>query len=283
MKRLLLGTALTAACLIVLAGVGYADPPIFQNVPENPFVSAGPNDTAVITFTPPMSVTSDETPTNLSCVTNNGSTLSQPTNQLTGGTFTLGTTIVICTGIDAVGDESTTIFFVTVVDQQLSFANVPSTITGDATSPAGATVAYTAPTAFEGSEVENIPVTCVPASGSVFAINPPRNFTTVTCTATDTEGSTSTATFLVHVRGAAEQITNLIVVVDSIPGGKQSFEDQLDNALTDVNAGNISLACGDLSDFINHVRAQSGKQLTVGQANQLISAAAQIRAVLGCR
>jgi hypothetical protein len=281
MKRLLLGTALTAACLIVLAGVGYADPPVFQNVPENPFVSAGTNDTAVITFTPPMSVTSDDPPTHLSCIANNGSTLSQ-TEQLTGGTFTLGTTLVICTGTDGFGDESSTIFFVTVVDQQLSFANVPSTITEDATSPAGATVAYAAPTAFEGSEVENIPVTCVPASGSVFAINPPRNFTTVTCTATDTEGSTSTATFLVHVRGAAEQITNLIVVVDSIPGGKQSFEDQLDNALTDVNAGNISSACVDLSDFINHVRAQSGKQLTVGQANQLISAAAQIRAVLGC-
>jgi hypothetical protein len=281
MKRLLLGTALTAACLIVLAGVGYADLPIFQNVPENPVVSAGTNDTAVITFTPPMSVTSDEPPTDMTCLANNGSTLSQPTNQLTGGTFTLGLTLVICTGSDSLGDTSTTIFVVTVVDQQLSFANVPFTITEDATSPAGATVAYTAPTAFEGSEVENIPVTCVPASGSVFAINPPRNSTTVTCTATDTDGS-STATFLVHVRGAAEQITNLIAVVDSIPGGKLSFEDQLDNALTDVNAGNISLACGDLSDFINHVRAQSGKQLTVGQANQLISAAAQIRAVLGC-
>jgi hypothetical protein len=53
-------------------------------------------------------------------------------------------------------------------------------------------------------------------------------------------------------------------------------------ALADLNAGNISSACGDLGGFINHVGAQSGKQLTVGQANQLISAATQIRAVLGC-
>jgi hypothetical protein len=42
------------------------------------------------------------------------------------------------------------------------------------------------------------------------------------------------------------------------------------------------LACGDLTGFINHVMAQSGKQLTVAQANQLLAAAAQIRAVLGC-
>jgi hypothetical protein len=221
----------------------------------------------------------------MTCTANNGSTLSQSNNQLTAGTFTLGATTVICNAPDEPEnppDSSSASFTVTVVDQTLSFANVPSTITVDATSPAGATVTYTAPTASEGSEVENIPVTCLPASGSVFAINPPQNFTSVTCTAMDNDGSTSKASFLVHVRGAAEQITNLIALVDSIPGSKQSFEDQLDTALADLNAGNINLACGDLTGFINHVMAQSGKQLTVGQANQLIPAAAQIRAVLGC-
>jgi len=212
----------------------------------------------------------------------NGATLIQSLTQLIGGTFPLGTTGIICAGTDGLGDVSYTAFFVTVVDQPLSFADVPSTINVDATSPAGATVTYTTPTAFEPSEGEIIPVACGLASGSVFAINPPQNFTTVTCTAGDADaGSVSSATFLVHVRGASEQITNLIAVIDSIPGAKQSFEDQLDTALADLNAGQTNSACGDIRGFINHVRAQSGKQLTVAQANQLISAAAQIRAVLG--
>lgn len=42
------------------------------------------------------------------------------------------------------------------------------------------------------------------------------------------------------------------------------------------------LACNKLSAFINNVQAQSGKAITVDQANQLIAAANQIRASLGC-
>jgi hypothetical protein len=63
MKRLLLGTASTAACLVVLAGVAYADPPVFHNVPANTTVSAGANDKAVITFTHPIFVTDDDNDT----------------------------------------------------------------------------------------------------------------------------------------------------------------------------------------------------------------------------
>ncbi len=50
----------------------------------------------------------------------------------------------------------------------------------------------------------------------------------------------------------------------------------------DLSANNTAQACLDLTSFINHVKAQSGKQLTVGQATQLIAAAKQIQAVLGC-
>jgi len=37
-----------------------------------------------------------------------------------------------------------------------------------------------------------------------------------------------------------------------------------------------------LTDFIGHVQSQTGKGLTASQANQLIAAAQQIKAVLGC-
>src|SRR6516165_5049156 len=56
-------TSSTAACLIVLAGLAYADPPVFSNVPGNLTVPAGANDQASITFTPPISVEAVEPPT----------------------------------------------------------------------------------------------------------------------------------------------------------------------------------------------------------------------------
>jgi hypothetical protein len=50
-----------------------------------------------------------------------------------------------------------------------------------------------------------------------------------------------------------------------------------------IVANNTAQACSDLTGFINHVKAQSGKALRVSQANQLIAAAKQIQAVLDCQ
>ena len=50
-----------------------------------------------------------------------------------------------------------------------------------------------------------------------------------------------------------------------------------------VQNGNYAIVCGQLGAFINETRAQSGKKLTVAQANTLIAAAQQIRAVIGCQ
>lgn len=47
-------------------------------------------------------------------------------------------------------------------------------------------------------------------------------------------------------------------------------------------AGQLATACSDLADFIGDAQSQSGKGLTVSQANQLIAAAKKIQAVLGC-
>jgi len=41
-------------------------------------------------------------------------------------------------------------------------------------------------------------------------------------------------------------------------------------------------ACGPLQSFINDVNAQRGKGITVNDANALVAAATQIRAVDGC-
>ena len=60
------------------------------------------------------------------------------------------------------------------------------------------------------------------------------------------------------------------------------MQNSLDVKLNAVKAGQTATACSDLSDFIGEAQSQSGKGLTVSQANQVIAAAKQVQAVLGC-
>jgi hypothetical protein len=54
-------------------------------------------------------------------------------------------------------------------------------------------------------------------------------------------------------------------------------------ALNGATSGNTGAVCNQLGAFINETMAQSGHRLTVAQADQLIAAAQQIRAVIGCQ
>ena len=85
--------------------------------------------------------------------------------------------------------------------------------------------------------------------------------------------------------GASGQVTSTISQVNSfgLPADIQAgFDTQLQAVQTDQTNNNPTQACVDLTSFINHVQAQSGKHLTVSQANQLLAAAKQVQAVLGC-
>src|SRR6266568_640505 len=110
-----------------------------------------------------------------------------------GSIFPLGTTTVNCSATDSVGNTSTGSFTVTVADTTPPTLQLPSSITKEATGPSGAVVSYGA------SATDNVdgtdPVTCSRASGSIF----PLGTTTVTCSATDTAGNTSTGSFTVTV------------------------------------------------------------------------------------
>jgi hypothetical protein len=99
---------------------------------------------------------------------------------------------------------------------------------------------------------------------------------------------TSLSPFVI-VKGATDQLTHLIRLARSF-NLQRGIENSLDaklqdaqDALTAVRAGNRSSACNSMAAFINEAQAQSGRALTVAQANQLIAAARQIRATLGCR
>ena len=101
-----------------------------------------------------------------------------------------------------VRSDATITFTVTAIDDPPSFvdASVPSPVSVTATSPAGATVVFTSPRATDPDGTEPT-VSCSPASGSIFRIGT----TTVTCTASDGNGGTDTASFTVRVTAMASQ------------------------------------------------------------------------------
>ena len=74
-------------------------------------------------------------------------------------------------------------------------SGVPAPIVAEATSAAGAVVAYAEPTAVDDRDGV-VAVSCAPASGSTFHLGT----TTVTCGATDSSGNSSSRSFTVTVR-----------------------------------------------------------------------------------
>jgi hypothetical protein len=112
--------------------------------------------------------------------------------------------------------------------------------------------------------------------------------TTVACTASDSSRNLTFGSVVVHVRGAAEQLSALIDAVvgtDAKQGIVISLDAKLEavrEALSAANAGSRADACTKLTAFHEEVRAQSGKELTTAQARDLGAAATRIRAVLGC-
>ena len=119
-----------------------------------------------------------------------------------GTVFGLGNTTVTCNASDSHGNDSSASFTVSVVDTiGPVISGVPGNSTTEATSGSGAVVTFTNPTA---SDAVSGPtgVTCSPPSGSTFGITT----TTVTCSATDTHGNTSSASFNVKVQDTTDPV-----------------------------------------------------------------------------
>lgn len=123
-----------------------------------------------------------------------------------GTTFPLGNTVVTCPSGN---------FTISVVDTTAPAIGVPEIVQAVATSAAGAEVTYAvaASDLVDGS----VGATCTPSSGSTFAIG----VTTVQCSASDTRGNSSTASFPVEVTEPDVPPTNPddITVEATGPGG----------------------------------------------------------------
>ena len=155
--------------------------------------------------------------------------------------------------------------------------HLPSSIVANATGPAGAIVGYSvgAVDAIDGS----VPVACTPRSGSLFPIGD----SIVACVARDSAGNSALGSFNVHVKGAAEQIRDLMAVVSAIGPSAADLNHFLDRALVDLQAHLTSHACNELTAFGKAVYDLALRgQMTPADAGRLIDAAKRIKAVLAC-
>jgi len=179
---------------------------------------------------------------------------------------------VTCTATSAGGSASAS---VTVKrDSTPPTLDAPATIALDAVMPAGAIVVFVATAA---DALDPAPtVLCMPASGTVFAIGS----TTVVCGAVDEAGNTTTATFVVYVRGAGEQLARLEIAVAGVGPGR-SLIAKVQQARAALAAGDADGASSLLLALEHQVAAQSGKSIPPEVAAALIEATRRLRAVLG--
>ena len=140
-------------------------------------------------------------------------------------------------------------------------------------SPSGAVVVY--PAFSVDDNCPGVKVSSSPKPGSTFAIGDTR----VTGTATDASGNTTTASFIVHVNGAAAQLTQLSTSVVGVGPGTLLF-DTVDVARRQLAKGNKTGACVALDVFIPLTRVQIGKRIPTGVVDRLIADAQRIRAVI---
>jgi hypothetical protein len=164
------------------------------------------------------------------------------------------------------------------LDTESPSITCPSPIVVDASGPDGVAVPFTV-TASDNCSVAEL--TAVPAPGSVF----PVGTTTVSGAAIDPSGNGASCSFTIHVKGAAEQVADLVTSVDDLAtsaGIRNALLAKLDAALDHIQSQSTTAACGELEAFINQVEAQAGQAILTGDASALVDAAARIRAVLGC-
>jgi N-acetylneuraminic acid mutarotase len=135
-----------------------------------------------------------------------------------GSVFPLGTTQVTCTAQGPNSSQGSTSFPVLVRDTFAPMLGNSSSVTVAATSSSGAVVTFPLPSATDTVDPHPL-VTASPASGSLF----PHGSTTVTITARDASGNTSTRTFTVTVTPSLLSISVTPSSATISPGGARQF------------------------------------------------------------
>jgi hypothetical protein len=208
-------------------------PPVFSGVPSTIILEATSPSGAVATYTKPNATDIVDGTTVVGCTV------------ASGATFPLGNTTVDCTTIDSSSNSNLVSFIVSIRDTTPpNMTGVPSNKVAEATSPAGATVTYTSPTATDivsGS----VSVNCTPLSGSTFALGSK----SVVCTATDSNKNFVVGSFVISVRDTTKPVisgvpANFSVEATSPAGAVATYTLP---TVTDVVSTNLTANCSPVS------------------------------------
>lgn len=213
------------------------------------------------TVTVPTGVTAEATSSNGAAVsysTSAGDALSGPSSitpscsKTSGSTFALGSTTVSCSAADAAGNTQTRTFDVSVVDATgPSFTNVPQIASAEGDTLGGKNVSWTDPTATDLVSGDR-PVSCSPASGTLFAVGT----TPVTCSATDAAGNSRSAGFSVVITDSAAPALVVPGNFDTEATGSDGAAVTFTATADDIVDGEITPVClpasGTLLDLGSH-------------------------------
>lgn len=192
--------------------------------------------------------------------------------------YPVGVTKISWTAVDVSGNSAVAEQTVTVRDVEAPVIGSLSDILIDATSRAGAVVNYSVP-ASDNVGVHSI--SCSRASGSVF----PVGVNQVDCVVKDAAGNQSSASFVVTVRGAAEQLNDLIDYVGelNLSGGVGNpMLNQLQAALAAIDKPE-NVSCKKLEDFIKAATSSKARaEVSAAELEALLAQARRIQSVLGC-
>ncbi len=216
---------------------------------------------AVVRFAPSAVDDHDPTP------------LLQNCSPASGSQFPIGLTTVTCAVADASGNYGTGTFLVRVQDTTGPLITSPSAVVIDAESPAGGPASFVV----SASDLVDGPVeaTCAPPSGSTFVIGD----TTVACSALDEFRNIERASFVVHVRGALEQLDALKDVISGFEARRSVIDGLLrdaDRARASIVAGKKAQACGDLA------RVAKPAKLEIQDQAIVTATIRRIQSVVGC-
>lgn len=201
-----------------------------------------------------------------------------------GSVFPVGNTTLTYSATDAHGNTGQATQLVTVIDNTPPVISCPANITLEPTCPSGAIATYTTPTATDNCAVQSVNRTAGGASGTVFPIGT----TTVTYTATDIYGNSASCSFTVTVKTAAAVVQDLIsrtqALQPPLTGPQtQGLVSKLNQALTSINSGSFSSACGKLADYVTQVQNYiNNGTITAAQGQPLITSANKVRNTIGC-
>jgi hypothetical protein len=175
-------------------------PPIVEHVPDTILIEATSASGAKAFFMPPTALDDTGAGVTVACDP-------VPNTQLSIGSHT-----VTCTATNSRGVSASEQFTIQIVDRSGPLlSNPPSSTTVEATTRAGIAFTFAPPTATD--QVDGVvPVTCTPATGSMFPIGT----TTVRCSAADSRGNTTETSFTVEVTPPPDTTPPVIVVPGSM-------------------------------------------------------------------